>query len=124
MPTSRRSATDVNAGLAACGFGADNAEVLARSPQWRMTDERWVAMLRECLEHPDRSGLVRAAVAFDFRQVAGGLPVVAPLAGRDPRSAPAHPDFLRRLARTVNRLAVPADAPRHAPAPGAGRRST
>ena len=103
---------EVNAGLAGCGFGPDNAGVLARVPHWRMTDERWAAVLRECLEHPDRSGLVRAAVAFDFRHVAGGLPVVAPLAAII-RDAPAHPDFLRRLARTVTDLAVP--VPRRAP---------
>ena len=66
-------AADVNAGLAACGFGEDNAEVLARSPRWRMTESAWQAVFRDCLERPDRSGLVRAAVAFDFRHVAGGL---------------------------------------------------
>jgi CBS domain-containing protein len=81
--------------------------VLARDARWRMTDERWAAVLRECLEHPDRSGLVRAAVAFDFRHVAGGLPVVAPLVAII-RTAPAHPDFLRRLARTATDLPVPA----------------
>ena len=97
---------DVNAGLAACGFGPDRGDVLARDPRWRMTDERWVAVLRECLEHPDRSGLVRAAVSFDFRHVAGGLAVVAPLVAVI-RDAPAHPDFLRRLARTATDVAVP-----------------
>ena len=103
---------DVNAGLAACGFGPDHAGVLARDPRWRMTDERWAAVLRECLEHPDRSGLVRAAVSFDFRHVAGGLPVIAPLVAII-REAPAHPDFLRRLARTVTDLPVP--VPRRSP---------
>ncbi len=97
---------DVNAGLAACGFGPDRGDVLARDPHWRMTDERWVAVLRECLEHPDRSGLVRAAVSFDFRHVAGGLSVVAPLVAVI-RDAPSHPDFLRRLARTATDVAVP-----------------
>jgi CBS domain-containing protein len=97
---------DVNAGLAACGFGPDHGDVLASDPRWRMTDERWAAVLRECLEHPDRSGLVRAAVSFDFRHVAGGLPVVPPLVAII-REAPAHPDFLRRLARTATDLPVP-----------------
>ena len=32
-----RVATDVNDGLSRCGFGEDNAEVLARSPRWRMS---------------------------------------------------------------------------------------
>ena len=45
-------AARVNAGLAACGFGADNAEVLARNRQWRMSAADWRAGLR---------GLPRAA---------------------------------------------------------------
>jgi hypothetical protein len=31
--------------------------------------------VRGCLEQPDRSHLVRAAVSFDFRHVGGGLPI-------------------------------------------------
>jgi CBS domain-containing protein len=49
---------------------------------------------------------VRAAVSFDFRHVAGGLEIGAPLTAIL-RGAPAHPDFLRRLARTVTDLKVP-----------------
>lgn len=99
-------------GLAASGFGPDRAEVLARSPQWRMAQGAWTRVLRDALEHPDRSGLVRAAVTFDFRHVAGGLDVVAPLVAII-REAPEHPDFLRRLARTVTDLHVP--VPRRTP---------
>jgi CBS domain-containing protein len=95
-----RMTADVNAGLARCGFGADNAEVLARNPTWRMSAGRWREVLEECLEHPDRSHLVRAAVSFDFRHVGGGLEIVSPLV-EVLRRARDHPDFVRRLARTV-----------------------
>ncbi|HEU0194946.1 MAG TPA: DUF294 nucleotidyltransferase-like domain-containing protein, partial [Gaiellales bacterium] len=64
-----RVAIDVNAGLAECGFGADNAEVLARNRIWRMSRADWERVFAACLEQPDRSHLVRAAVAFDFRHV-------------------------------------------------------
>jgi CBS domain-containing protein len=93
-------ATLVNEGLARCGFGADRADVLARSPAWRMTASRWRDVFEECLEHPDRSHLVRAAVSFDFRHVAGGLQITAPLL-EVVRRAREHPDFVRRLARTA-----------------------
>jgi CBS domain-containing protein len=93
-------AADVNEGLARCGFGADNAEVLARNRQWRMSEADWKRVFRDCLEQPDRSHLVRAAVAFDFRHVCGGLQIVRPLVEIE-RQAPAHNDFLRRLARTA-----------------------
>jgi CBS domain-containing protein len=99
-------AADVNRSLADCGLGEDAADVLARDPRWRMSAQRWEAVFAECLERPDRSHLVRAAVAFDFRHVGGGLDVVAPLSAviRDARR---HPDFIRRLARTATDWKVP-----------------
>jgi CBS domain-containing protein len=95
-----RVAADVNDGLARSGLGADDADVLARDPRWRMSQSAWHAVFEECLEHPDRSHLVRAAVSFDFRQVGGGLDIVPPLAAvvRDARR---HPGFIARLARTA-----------------------
>jgi CBS domain-containing protein len=99
-------AEDVNAGLSRCGFGADNAEVLARNPDWRMSAGRWRQVLQECLEHPDRSHLVRAAVSFDFRDVGGGLEIVPSLV-EVLRNARNYPDFLGRLARTATDWPVP-----------------
>ena len=101
-----RVATDVNDGLARCGFGEDNAEVLARSPRWRMSERGWRDELQACLDHPDRSHLVRAAVTFDFRHVGGGLEIVPSLV-EVLRSARQYPDFLGRLARTVTDWPVP-----------------
>jgi CBS domain-containing protein len=101
-----RVATDVNAGLARCGLGADAADVLARNPEWRMSEGEWVRIFEECFEQPDRSHLVRAAVSFDFRHVAGGLDVVPPLVERI-RSTPKHPDFVARLARTATDFKPP-----------------
>jgi len=95
-----RLAADVNEGLARSGMGEDSAEVLARDPRWRMSASRWRATFEECLEHPDRSHLVRAAVSFDFRLVGGGLDIVPPLAAVV-RDAQRHPGFISRLARTA-----------------------
>jgi CBS domain-containing protein len=99
-------AAEVNEGLARCGFGADNAEVLARNRQWRMSAADWERVFGDCLDHPDRSHLTRAAVAFDFRHVCGGLQIVRPLVEIE-RRAPAHPDFVRRLARTATDFQPP-----------------
>lgn len=101
-----RVATDVNAALARCGLGEDEADVLARDARWRMSESRWRAVFEECLEFPDRSHLVRAAVGFDFRMVVGGLDVVPGLV-EVIRAARRHPGFIRRLARTVTDLKVP-----------------
>jgi CBS domain-containing protein len=101
-----RVAIDVNAGLAECGFGADNAEVLARNRIWRMSRADWERVFTACLEQPDRSHLVRAAVAFDFRHVWGGLNIVPPLVEIE-RQAPKYPGFLRRMARTATDIELP-----------------
>jgi CBS domain-containing protein len=95
-----RIAQDVNAGLSRAGFGADVSGVLAGNPLWRMSQSQWVQTFRDCLESPDRSHLVRAAVAFDFRHVAGGLEIAPPLVAVL-REAPAYPRFLAQLARTA-----------------------
>jgi CBS domain-containing protein len=99
-------AESVNAGLARCGFGADRAEVLARSHTWRMEAAQWRDTFALCLERPDRSHMVRAAVGFDFRHVGGGLDVAPPLVAVI-RQAPRYPGFLQRLARTVTDWRVP-----------------
>ncbi|MDX6522561.1 MAG: hypothetical protein QOI17_74, partial [Gaiellales bacterium] len=98
--------SEVNGDLERCGFGADNSEVLARNRQWRMSSSEWERVLSDCLVHPDRSHLVRAAVSFDFRSVAGGLDIVRPLVTIE-RQAPAHPDFIARLARTATDFTPP-----------------
>ncbi len=90
----------MNAGLTRCGFDADPNDVLAGNRLWRMPESEWLKTFHECLQSPDRSHLIRATVAFDFRHGGGGLEVVAPLV-QILRGAPAHPDFIRRLARTA-----------------------
>jgi CBS domain-containing protein len=100
------AAAEVNAGLGRCGFGEDNAEVLARDRRWRMPASRWRGVFQECLEYPDSSHLVRAAVTFDFRHVMGGLEIVPPLVDVM-RRAREYPDFIRRLARTATDWEVP-----------------
>jgi len=112
-------AADVNDGLERCGFGADNAEVMARNRQWRMSQSEWARVFADCLEQPDRSHLVRAAVAFDFRHVEGGLDIVRPLTAIE-RQAPDHPDFVRRIARTATDWATPLNRRRRIATAGDG----
>lgn len=97
---------DVVAGLGRCGFPADVNNVLASDPNWRMPGSGWRETVEDCLRTPDRSRLIRATVAFDFRHVTGGLavtPTLVPLL----RTASRHPDFVRRLARTATDFKPP-----------------
>jgi CBS domain-containing protein len=99
-------AEDVTRGLVRCGFALDPNGVAASNPLWRLPAERWIEVFRECLEQPDRSHLIRANVAFDFRQIAGSLEVVTPLVAVL-REAKNHPDLMRRLARSATDFKPP-----------------
>ena len=99
-------ASEVNNGLARCGWTLDISDVLARNKLWRKSESEWRIVFADCLQHPDRSNLVRAALTFDFRQVTGELEIVKPLAELL-REAPDHPGFLARLARTVTNVRSP-----------------
>ncbi|HZO50824.1 MAG TPA: putative nucleotidyltransferase substrate binding domain-containing protein [Gaiellaceae bacterium] len=99
-------AADVTRGLGRCGFPLDVNGVLASEELWRMSAARWAETFRACLDSPDRSHLIRANVAFDFRQVAGALDVTPPLAAVL-REAKEHPDLLRRLARAATDFKPP-----------------
>jgi CBS domain-containing protein len=101
-----RVATHVNAGLGRAGFGADISGVVAENPLWRMSESRWIETFRDCLETLDWSHLVRAAVAFDFRHVAGGLEITPPLVAVL-QQAREHPGFLAHIARTATDVDVP-----------------
>lgn len=97
---------EVSIGLSRCGFKPDANDVVAANRLWRMSQARWLEVLAEALDTPDRSNLIRATVAFDFRHGGGGLEIVPPLV-QILRTAPSHPDFVRRLARTATDFKPP-----------------
>jgi CBS domain-containing protein len=99
-------AADVRRGLERCGFAIDPNDVFASEALWRMPESQWIETFRECLESPDRSHLIRANVAFDFRQLAGALDLAPPLVAilRDARN---HPDLIRRIARSATDFKPP-----------------
>lgn len=102
----RLIAADVSDGLSRCGFATDANSVLASQELWRMSQSEWEKTLRGCFTSPDRSRLIRATVAFDFRQVAGALDVTPGFVSIL-RTAGEHPDFVRRLARTATDFKPP-----------------
>jgi len=95
-----RLGADVNSGLAKCGFGEDNNQVLAGNRRWRMSNTDWLRTFDECLRIPDESHLIRASVSFDYRPAAGGLTIASALNERI-RAAREYPDFMRLMARTA-----------------------
>ena len=105
-PYFARMSRYVTTGLDVCGFKADMSGVTRRNPDWRLSASAWQRLFTECLRTPDHSHLMGAAIAFDFRRVAGESAVVPPLLDIN-RTVPAHPAFLARLASTVTKIRSP-----------------
>jgi len=99
-PYFERLGKEVNDGLRRCGFDQDPNGVLAGSDRWRMSQSGWLATFEDCLTAPDNSRLIRATVAFDFRQSCGPLQVTPPLVQQLLR-AREHPGFVRQLGRVT-----------------------
>jgi CBS domain-containing protein len=102
----RQVAEVVNAGLARCGFSRDESGVLASDAHWRLSQSAWLEVFSRCLNVWDWKNLLRASIAFDFRQVAGDLSIVAPLADLL-RQAPRHGGFLSGLAGMASQIPSP-----------------
>ena len=94
----RRFALEVNGGLTRCGFALDPHGVVATDPDWRMPVSRWVEVFADCLPRWDDDAVMRAAIGFDVRQVAGDLQVV-PLLHEVIRQAPRYSRFLLGMAQ-------------------------
>jgi CBS domain-containing protein len=90
-------AEDVNEGLRRCGFALDVHGTVASNWQWRLPLSKWCAVFSRALEGKDLDRLARASVAFDFRQIAGDLPVARALTDII-CEAPHHGPFMSGLA--------------------------
>jgi CBS domain-containing protein len=101
-----RVAEIVNAGLARCGFSLDESGVLASDPHWRMSQSAWLDVFNRCLQVWDWKHILRASIAFDFREVAGDLTITAPLSELLSR-APRHGGFLSALAHMASQIPSP-----------------
>jgi CBS domain-containing protein len=95
----RGVAEDVSGGLTRCGFKPDSHYVTASEETWRRTLSGWKKVFADSLTSKDIVVRGRAAVCFDYRQAAGQLYVTQALTDIL-REVPAHPGFLKWLART------------------------
>jgi CBS domain-containing protein len=93
----RLLAEDVNQGLQRCSYALDVHGTVAANWQWRLPLAKWCAVFSRALEGNDLDRLARASVAFDFRQIAGDLPVALALT-EIIREAPRHGPFMSGLA--------------------------
>jgi CBS domain-containing protein len=87
-----------NAAIAASGFAACRAGVMARNREWRRTRASWIELFDRCLRFPDRQRVFLATIAFDLRRVVGPLRLDDELADLL-ATASERPAFLARLTR-------------------------
>jgi CBS domain-containing protein len=87
-----------NAAIAAAGFAACRAGVMARNREWRRTRASWIELFDRCLRFPDRQRVFLATIAFDLRRVVGPLRLDDELADLL-ATASERPAFLARLTR-------------------------
>ena len=109
-------ATDVVEGLRRCGFPPDAHGVLATHREWRMQRSAWLRAFADCLDGADNERLLRAAIGFDFRHVAGDLSIVPEL-NEVIRQAPCHSRFLGGLAELGSEISSPLGFRRRLKAP-------
>jgi CBS domain-containing protein len=96
----------VESDLERAGIPRCRARVSATQPAWRGTLEQWAERFRGWMQELDEGGAVLTAIGFDFRRVAGALPVDERLQ-EVVAEAPLHPVFLCNLARQAVALEPP-----------------
>lgn len=87
----------VTAGLEAVGIPRCRAGVIAANREWRRPVAEWVFQFKTWMSDPSREGRAFVGIAFDYRSVAGSLPIDQTL-DEIIRSAPSNSMFVRRLA--------------------------
>ena len=102
-------ATDVVEGLHRCGFPPMPTACSRTHREWRLQRSAWLRAFADCLNGVDNERLLRAAIGFDFRHVAGDLSIVPEL-NQVIRQAPCHARFLGGLAELGSEVSRPRSA--------------
>jgi CBS domain-containing protein len=96
----------VTTGLEAAGIARCNGDVMAANPAMRRTLGHWTAAYRGWIADPGLQGSILSSIAFDYRRVAGALPI-EPALDAVIAEAKDHPMFLRHLSRRALDLRPP-----------------
>lgn len=96
-----RFARFMKAGLVRCGFAPCPANYMADNPLWNQPLSAWREMFTKWITNPSPEALLRAAIFFDFRGLAGTLPLADELRTHLNRTMRNQNVFYARLAGTV-----------------------
>jgi CBS domain-containing protein len=94
-------ADQVNRDLDACGFPLCKGEIMARNPRWCLTPQEWRRAFDGWIRNTDPEALMRAAIFFDLRALAGDARLAGALREAVLAQAKATPAFLRAMAQAA-----------------------
>jgi CBS domain-containing protein len=97
----------VNEALDACGYPLCRGKVMAGEPQCCLTPAEWIARFRHWMEHGAPADLLASCIYFDFRGIAGHLPMALPLREWITHEAAKLPRFLKQMAENALANEVP-----------------
>ncbi|HLE99090.1 MAG TPA: putative nucleotidyltransferase substrate binding domain-containing protein [Gaiellaceae bacterium] len=95
-----RFAELMNDWLARCGYAECPADVMARSPDWRLSRTGWIELYESWLRMPTRRHVQLAMIGLDLRAGIGPLPIEHEL-DAILETVSRHQEFVDQLARTA-----------------------
>jgi len=100
-------ASDVNAGLDACGFPFCKGQIMASNPALCLSEDEWVSKFATWIEHGSPEALLRSSIFFDFRVLVGNADLAAGMRELIRTRSMATPRFIKQLADNSVRSQVP-----------------
>lgn len=94
-------AYDVNHDLDTLGFPLCKGDIMAMNPRWCMSDAEWRKHFRHWMEEPDPKAILNSTIFFDFRGIAGNIPLADELRHWLNSRASEQTLFLRFLTQTA-----------------------
>jgi CBS domain-containing protein len=94
-------ADQVNRDLDACGFPLCKGDIMARNPRWCLKPQEWRRVFADWIRQPEPEALLRAAIFFDFRALAGEARLAGELRDAVLPQAKTSRAFLRAMAEAA-----------------------
>jgi CBS domain-containing protein len=97
----------MNRGLEACGFPLCPGDLMARNPRWCLALDEWRERFDGWMRNPLPEALLRSAIFFDLRPLAGEAALAGTLRAAVLAQARTSPGFLRAMAANALRVRPP-----------------
>jgi CBS domain-containing protein len=94
-------ADQVNRDLDACGYPLCKGDIMARNPRWCLTPQEWRRAFDGWIRNTDPAALMRAAIFFDLRPLAGEARLAGELRDAVLAQTKATPAFCRAMAQAA-----------------------